>query len=278
MNFSVLILTRNEEMNLPDCLDSISWCDDIVVLDSLSDDRTQEIARDRGCRVFERAFDSFAGQRNHALDEIDFRHPWVFHLDADERFTDALRDECNQRITADEHSGYLVPSKMMLMDTWLKHAATYPVYQMRLLKIGEVRFVQVGHGQREGEAERGIGTLREPYLHYAFAKGLDEWFTRHNRYSSEEAEQTLADLANHPIEWGAIFSSDAVLRRRALKRLGHRLPARPLCKFLYQYILRGGFLDGRAGYAYCRLQALYEEMICLKIRERRATQSRKIDS
>ena len=92
--FSVLILTLNEEADLPRCLESVAGCDDIVVLDSGSKDGTPEIARAAGARVFERTFDTFAGQRNFAQREIPFRHRWVFHLDADERFTPALMAEC----------------------------------------------------------------------------------------------------------------------------------------------------------------------------------------
>ena len=96
--FSILILTKNEEINMRDCMESVSWCDDVVVLDSLSDDDTCEMAEDMGARVFERPFDDFGAQRNYALDEIEFRHPWVFHLDADERFNEELRAECERVI------------------------------------------------------------------------------------------------------------------------------------------------------------------------------------
>ena len=88
--FSILILTKNEEANLPSCLESVQGCDDVVVLDSMSSDRTREIARAAGARVEERAFDDFGGQRNHALEKIRFRHLWVFQLDADERFREEL--------------------------------------------------------------------------------------------------------------------------------------------------------------------------------------------
>src|SRR5579862_6007148 len=118
--FSVLILTLNEEKNLPECLASVEWCDDVVVLDSLSTDRTAKIAKASGTRLVERAFDDFAGQRNFALEQIKFKYPWIFHLDADERFTEALREECEMVVAQDECSGFLVPSKLMFMDKWLR--------------------------------------------------------------------------------------------------------------------------------------------------------------
>jgi len=270
--FSILILTLNEEKNLPGCLDSVKWCDDVHILDSLSRDRTTEIALERGAHVAQRSFDNFAEQRNYALDHIPFRYPWIFHLDADERFTDPLRRECEATILKQDHSGYLVPSKMMFMGRWLRFAGMYPSYQMRLLKRGEVRFAQAGHGQREGETKRGVGTLREPYLHYSFSKGLDDWFTRHNSYSSQEA---LAGRNRSQIagtSWRGAFSMDPVRRRRAVKGLALFFPCRPLARFLYMFLIRGGFLDGLPGYHYCRLLTIYEYMISIKMREARLRQ------
>ena len=265
--FSVLILTRNEEQNLPDCLASVKWCDDIVVLDSLSTDRTIAVAKSAGGRVVERPFDDFATQRNYALDKIPFRYAWVFHLDADERFTESLRRECETVIAEDRQSGFLVPSKLMFMDKWLRWSGMYPVYQMRLMKLGEIRFIQAGHGQREADAKRGIGKLREPYLHYNFSKGLADWREKHDRYSTKEAEESLQERQKGQIGWRELWGTDPVARRRALKRLSMRLPCRPTLRFLYMYVLRLGFLDGRPGFVYCRLLAAYERMIVTKLKD-----------
>ena len=267
MSVSVLILTRNEEQNLPDCLASVKWCDDVVVLDSRSTDRTVAVAKSAGVRVFERTFDDFATQRNYALDEIPFQHPWVFHLDADERFTEPLQRECVVVTAEDRYSGFLVPSKLMFMDKWLRWSGMYPVYQMRLMKLVEIRFIQAGHGQREADAKRGVGKMREPYLHYNFSKGLDDWQEKHDRYSTKEAEESLQERQNGQIGWGDLGGTDPVARRRALKRFSMRLPCRPALRFLYMYVLRLGFLDGRPGLAYCRLLATYERMIVTKLKD-----------
>jgi glycosyltransferase involved in cell wall biosynthesis len=274
MSVSVLILTRNEEQNLPACLASVKWCDDVVVLDSCSTDRTVGVAKSAGVRVFERTFDDFATQRNYALDEIPFRHSWVFHLDADERFTEPLRRECAAEIAEDRYSGFLVPSKLMFMDKWLRWSGMYPVYQMRLMKLGEIRFIQAGHGQREADAKRGVGKLREPYLHYNFSNGMDDWRQKHDRYSTKEAEESLREREEGTVGWRDLIGSDPVGRRRALKRLSMRLPLRPALRFLYMYVLRLGFLDGKPGLVYCRLLASYERMIVTKLKvleRRRAT-------
>lgn len=277
MNFSVLILAKNEERDLPDCLRSLGGLDDVVVLDSFSTDRTEAIARDAGARFERRAFDDFASQRNHALDRIGFRNRWVFHLDADERMTPALLAECEEIARADGrgHDGFHVASRMMLRGRWIRRASGFPAWQMRFARVGSVRFVQHGHGQREAPGAR-IGYLREPLIHHSFSKGLDDWFARHDRYSTAEAEQNVRELlamessdpASLPSLLRDLVRHDPVTRRRALKRLSVRLPARPALKFAWLYLARGGFLDGRAGLEYCTLMAIYEAMIAIKTRDR----------
>lgn len=265
--FSILILTKDEEANLPDCLDSVGWCDDVVLLDSLSVDRTQAIARECGARVFERAFDDFGAQRNHALDHIVFKHPWVFHLDADERFNDELRAECERVIALDAHSGYFVPNRIIFLGRWIPRATQYPHPQVRLLKVGEVRFAKAGHGQREDMAERGVGHIHVAYDHYNFSKGIADWVHKHNRYSDEEAREA-ASLTTGPIPMRDLLRG-GMPRRRAMKRLHARLPGRWLAKFLYLFVIKRGFLDGYPGFAYCVLQGFYDFLITIKIRERR---------
>jgi hypothetical protein len=114
----------------------------------------------------------------------------------------------------------------------------------------------------------GVGTLRAPLLHYAFSKGMADWFARHNRYSTEEARLARARLAE-PVRWRDLLAADAQARRRALKDLSFRLPLRPLLRFLYVYVLRRGFLDGRPGFDYAVMLAVYEYMTALKLRTRR---------
>jgi len=264
--FSILILTKDEEANIAACLDSVAWCDDVVVLDSHSGDRTREIAAARGARVFERTFDDFGAQRNHALDQIGFKHPWVFHLDADERFNDVLRRECEGVIAKDEHSAYFVANRIIFLGRWIKRSSQYPYHQVRFVKIGEARFAKSGHGQREDSTLRGSGYLQTPYDHLNFSKGIADWVDRHNRYSSEEARDALL-LCKGPVPCRDIFSTDPLVRKRALKRLHARLPARWLWKFSYLYILKGGFLDGYPGFAYCMLNGFYDFLITVKIRE-----------
>ena len=260
--FSILLLTHNEEHNIKECLESVSWCDDVWIVDSGSTDRTLEIARAMGANILSHPFESFGKQRNWGLDNARFKHQWIFHLDADERFTPALQAECCAVARLAEHSGYFVANKTMLLGKWIKHASGYPVYQMRFHKLGEVRFIDVGHGQREGEALHGFGYMKEPYIHYNFSKGLADWFAKHVRYALAEAQETLRSQQGA----GATRPADALSRRRALKRFASKLPCRSWLKLFYLLFVKGGILDGPAGWLYCRMQAHYEFM-CATILE-----------
>ena len=269
--FSILILTQDEELNLGDCLKSISWCDDIWILDSGSTDRTLEIAEKRGCHVLYRKFDNFGDQRNYAIDNAKFKYQWVFDLDADERFTSELKAECEEIVRKDEKSAYYCANKMMLLGKWIRHASQFPVYQMRFHKLGEIRFVPHGHGQREGEAKRGLGYLKEAYIHYNFSKGLGDWFQKHAKYALREAEQQIADEQSG----AAITGNDKLAKRRRLKRLVSNLPLRPLIKFIYLYLFKRGFLDGAAGWTYCRMQSHYEFMCVTILKDLRKRNKRR---
>jgi glycosyltransferase involved in cell wall biosynthesis len=263
---SVLLLTLNEEVNIRRCIKALSWSDDVVVLDSGSTDDTCAVARSLGARIFERPFDNFAEQRNYALDHIEFRHEWVLHLDADEVVTPELRDEMAQAIEDSGYGAYRLASKLLFRGQWLKYSGMYPTYQARLGRRDELRFQQVGHGQRETIAAERLGTLQQPYLHYVFSKGIADWIERHNRYSTDEARQNVGVNSASVVD---LLAADSTERRRALKSLTARLPSRPLLRLLYMYVLRLGFLDGRAGWSYCRLLAMYEYWTLLKERELR---------
>lgn len=241
--YSVLILTLNEARNLPACLASAKRCDDIVVLDSGSTDATRSIAQDFGARVFERRFDNFAAQRNHAQVNLSFRYPWVFHLDADERFTEELDTEC-RAVSDNDYDGYYVAPRMIWKGRWIRHCTDYPAWQARLVRAPGFRFVEVGHGQREHPSMK-MGYLRAGYIHDLSASGETGWLAKHERYARAEA------LAFHQggggVRAAEILSADRLLRRRALKHFSYKLPFRPALRFIYQYFLRRGFLDGPQG-------------------------------
>lgn len=260
--FSAVILTYNEEDSLQGCLDSIKWCDDVVVIDSYSNDKTCEIAKKSGARVFQNKFSNFAQQRNFANDTINYKHNWVFHLDADEHFTDALRAECNKAIEDYQYGAFLVPAKEILWGRWLKYSAG-TVYQMRFHKLNDACFEQYGHGQRECDLKKGLGKLKQPYEHYFFSKGLNQWIIKHLKYAAEEAENE-EKVSFRQIPFSNLIIGRSHERRRVLKAISYNMPFRPLFKFLYMYVIKFGFLDGMVGFRFCLMKSMYEQFIVLK--------------
>ncbi len=267
---SVLILTLNEEINIADCIASCAWCDDVHVLDSDSEDRTAEIARSLGATVHVHPFESFGKQRNWAIDHIPMKHGWVFHLDADERFTAELVAEIRSLLAGGPpDAGFHCPSRMMFMGRWLKRAGGYPTYQMRLFHKARLRFKDYGHGQREA-TDAPLRRLKEPYLHYSFSKGLYDWLDKHNRYSSLEALQVIHGSGGR-VRLRKIFSRDPVERRRAWKEVGYRIPFRPFIRWFVTLFFLGGVFEGRPAWTYAQLLAVYERMITVKLRLLRRT-------
>ena len=268
---SVVILTYNEELNIRDCIASCAWCDDIHVLDSGSKDRTCQIAHSMGATVHVHKFNSFGDQRNWAIDHIPCKHPWHFHLDADERITPELLTEMLDILGPDGNKSavtcYQCPSKMILMGKWLKWSGGYPSYQVRLFKYGQCRFMDFGHGQRE-DTTGAIGVLVAPYMHYNFSKGLLEWFYKHNDYSSREGDEAILIRSHGRPPLSHLWSGDHVSKRRAWKNMSYFLHGRALWRFLYNYFLRLGLLDGVAGFRYCAMISSYEYWTELKIKER----------
>jgi len=269
MCISVLILTLNEEVNLPACLESVAWSDDIVVFDSYSSDRTVEIARAAGVRVIQRVFDGYASQRNAALREVDYKYPWLLMVDADERCDRELYEEMAQAIGSDVNGEVCVfcfTRRNFFMGRWLKHGLGSSTWVGRLVRLGHVTVSREVNEEYQTNGTKGY--LRGQFLHYPFNKGIAFWFERHNRYSSMEA-CALMQERGHALRFRDLVSSDRVVRRRFLKQVAYRLPCRPFLIFCHLYFVRLGFLDGIAGLTYCRLRMMYEYMIDFKIRELR---------
>ena len=273
---TIVIPTRNEERNLPETLRAIEgWAEDVFVLDSFSEDRTCEIAREHGAIVVQHKFLNFSAQKNWALDNLPFRTEWVFFLDADMRPTPALRQEVvrvlNER--PESFDGYFVSMQICFMNRWLRHGGVCPNWSLRLFKyhLGryEERLVHE-HILLKGNA----GYLHSDLLHNDY-KDLDRYFERHNVYSSMEAVEVFRFLDGTGGEnLQPSFWRRGPERRRVLKQLAYRyLPCRPLVKFLWMYFVRAGFLDGRAGFRYCLLQTFYEYQVSLKLMELRSSAS-----
>ena len=263
---SVLILTKDEEQDLPGCLASVAWCDDIQVFDSESKDRTAEIARENGATVTTRRFDTYAKQRNAAM-QLPFRHPWVLVLDADERATPELSQEAQQAAASapPEVAAFRIRRRDFLWGTWLKHAQLTPYY-VRLLRVGRIRYTR--DINEIVEVDGATGELAAPLDHMAFSKGLSHWVAKHNQYSTSEAELLASGDAVRAASWrDALFARDFHDRRVAQKAIFYRMPARPLLKWFYMMFVRGAVLDGAAGVMYATLQSFYEYLIEVKARE-----------
>ena len=272
---SVLILTKNEQLDLPGCLESIAWCDDIHIFDSMSTDNTIKIATSFDAKVTQRDYGTnkraFGGDesahRNWGLQNISYKYDWVLVVDADERVTPDLAMHVSNAIdSAGDFVAFSIQRRDFFMNTWLEHVQTSPFY-VRLLKVGKVHYerlinpVVVPNGP--------TGSIKGFLDHYPFSKGINFWIERHNAYSNAEAAQIITNRqANHSFSINAaFFEKDFHIRRFNQKELFYRLPFRPIVKFLMLYVLKCGFLDGRAGFTYAALQSIYEYFIILKVRE-----------
>jgi len=270
LKISIVVLTYNEAINIERCLKSVSWSDDVLVIDSGSTDGTCEMAIKLGARVIFRAFDNFANQRNFALDQGQLINDWVLHIDADEVVSQELKSELNVIIDkGDCMAAYRVPSKLMLMGQWLKYSGMYPLYQVRFGSREKLRFHMVGHGQREILDSNMVGNLKGHLVHFNFSKGISEWLAKHARYARDEAVTSIENAGSY--RWRDLFfAKNPMERRRILKGLSYSLPMRPLLRFIYIYFFRKGFLDGRGGLRYALLIATYQWAIDMNMIEKEA--------
>ena len=264
---SVLILTKNEESDLPGCLESVSWSDDVFVFDSFSTDRTIQIAKDAGASVVQRQFDNWAAHQNWAMVNIPFKYRWVFYLDADERMTPELIAEVRAAAAKPGQCvAFRVQRRDFFLGHWLKHVQTSPFY-LRLFRPEKMRYERLVNPTSLPDGP--VGQVSGFLDHFPFSKGISHWVARHNSYSSLEAEQIRKnrDTNQQFSLLRAFTASDFHERRFQQKELFYRIPARPLVKFLILYVGKRGFLDGNAGLTYAILQSIYEYMIVLKTRE-----------
>jgi glycosyltransferase involved in cell wall biosynthesis len=276
---SVIVPIKNEAANLERCLGSVSWADEIFVVDSRSSDGSIEIAERNGARVVQFDFSgTWPKKKNWALENLPLNNEWVFILDADEVLPDEARAEFSDAIASGgDLAGYWINRRFMFMGRWLRHAY-YPNWNLRLFRHA------LGHYEKLTDAATNSGDnevhehvvvkgrtarLRCEMDHYAFPS-VDVFVEKHNRYSNWEARVAADDqLAGSSVE----LRSETVGRRRKLKLLSHHLPFRPLLRFLYVYIWQKGFLDGIEGYYFARLHAVYELLSVAKTYELRKQHS-----
>ena len=271
---SVMIPTLNEAGNLPRCLDHLQWADEVVVVDSGSTDDTKKIAEAYGAKVIDFKWNGlWPKKKNWALRNVDWKHQWILIVDADEWITPELAQEIQIAVTRnDNHVGYYINRKFIFMGRWIKHCGYYPSWNGRLIKRGSGEYEQLtgigntGSGDNEVHEhviyKDRVGYLDHDMLHFAFPN-IHTFMEKHNRYSNWEAAVQFkkADTSS------AVIGNEQLTKRRRLKNVSRHLPFRPMLRFLYSYIWKGGFLDGSAGYVFCRLLAIYEYLSVAKYHE-----------
>ncbi|MGL5133946.1 MAG: glycosyltransferase family 2 protein [Planktothrix sp.] len=279
---SVLIPARNEQSNLPACLASVARADEIFVVDSQSSDRSVEIAEDYGAKVVQFYFKGgWPKKKNWSLETLPFRNEWVLIVDCDERITPESWDEIAEVIKNPEYTGYYINRRVFFLGTWVRHGGKYPDWNLRLFKhkLGRYENLNTEDVPNTGDNEvhehvvmssGQVGYLKNDMLHEDF-RDLFHWIERHNRYSNWEARVYYNTLmgTDDSKTIGADLFGDSVQRKRFLKKIWVRLPFKPLLRFIIFYIIRLGFLDGKAGYIYGRLLSQYEYQIGVKLFELR---------
>lgn len=278
---SVLIPAKDEEVNLPACLASVSPADEIFMVDSQSTDRSVEIALSYGVKVVQFYFNHcWPKKKNWSLENLPFRNEWVLIVDCDERIPPELWEEIEEAIQDPNYDGYYLNRKVFFLDTWIRHGGKYPDWNLRLFKHQKGRYENLGTEAVPNTGDNEVhehvilagrvGYLKNDMLHEDF-RNLFHWIERHNRYSNWEARvyYNLLTGQDDRNTIGANLFGDAVQRKRFLKKLWVRLPFKPTLRFIMFYFIQLGFLDGRAGYIYARLLSQYEYQISIKFYELR---------
>jgi glycosyltransferase involved in cell wall biosynthesis len=240
---SVIVIALNQEDNIVPCLETVRWADDIVMVDSGSQDRTVELAQNFTDRIFNITWPGFGAAKNYALDQA--RGDWVFSLDTDERVSAALRDEILAAVqSAGQLAGYKVPRKNYFGVRWVKRLGWYPDYTLRLFRRNNGRFRD--RAVHEEVLVNGpVGVLHNSLDHYSYAS-VSDYLARQDLYARLAARE--------------------MLREGRRPRAGE-LFWRPCSHFFKLYVLRLGFLEGRLGYTLALLSSLYNFLKYYYLRE-----------
>lgn len=257
---AVIILTFNEEANIVQALNSVAgWANEIFILDSLSTDRTLEIARHYDCHIAQNKFEDYARQRNHALEHLPIGSEWVLFLDADEWLPDALKQEIDAVIaTSPKENGFYIKRRLIWMGRWIRRGY-YPTWILRLFRYGKGRCEDRAVNEHL-IVEGTTGQLRNDFMHED-RKGVTDWIAKHNGYATREARELLntrSEPGYQEID-ACLFGTQAQRKRWLRQKLWNRLPPliRPFFYFFYRYVLKGGLLDGKEALIYHFLQGLW---------------------
>ena len=259
-SIAAVVLTHNEERNLAECLASlVGWVDELYVVDSGSTDRTVDIARQAGARVFEHPFEHYGAQRNWAIDHLPIASAWTLHVDADERITPELRSAITAALARDAQdiSGFLVSRRTMFMGRWIRHGGHYPAWHLRVMRTGVGRCEDRLYDQHfyvAGAVQKLQGDLIDTWT-----PDVATFTARHLRWAALEAAEHEDPTAAAGRIRGRLGSDNAIEQRRWLRDWYATLPlfVRPAAYFLYRYVVRLGFLDGKPGLVFHVLQGFW---------------------
>lgn len=270
-DITAIILTKNEEKNLPDCLKSIQgFCRRAVVVDCGSTDRTVEIAREMGADVYFHEFEYYACQFNWAIDSCDITTEWTFRLDADERVTPELIRECEAILSSGGADGITMEATYFFMGRAINHGLS----KKRKLMIFRTGVGRIEDRRRDAHTVLSHGTsvtAKNRFLHHDF-KDLSSYVNRYNWYATRE----MLDYVEFTEGGKTDVNTDAAIRRQRRKKFGlyYKAPMflRAKLWFIYNYIFRLGFLDGKEGYIYHYLECdWYRTLVDAKIKEYQIT-------
>ena len=238
-----LVLTYNEEDRIKECLKSLSWVDEIVIIDSFSEDNTVSICTEYTDKIYQREFDNFSVQRNYGLQKIET--DWVLILDADERITESLSSEIIEEIKSPNYKAYEIPRKNFFMGKWLKCCGLYPDYTVRLFKNNNINYENKVHEGINYDGERG--QFENDLLHHTY-RNLSHYSKKLNHY----AELSAKDKFQAGIQTNIFY-----------------IVVRPLFDFIQMYIFQRGFLGGGPGLIYSIIHSYYTFLKYARLWEQR---------
>ena len=220
---SALIITFNEEENIVDCLESVKWCDEIVIVDSFSEDKTVELASQYTEKVYLHKFDNFASQRNYALEKVE--SDWVLVIDADERVTEELKVEISDVLSSDNSvQAYEIPRKNYFLGKWVKYCGWYPDYTLRLFKNNQ-QLKYKGKVHENIRTDMKVRNMESPLIHYTY-QDLTDYLEKINNYTTLWAEEK---------------------HRKGKQTSMLYILLRSMFEFIQKYFFRKGFLLGSQG-------------------------------
>ncbi|MCK5022702.1 MAG: glycosyltransferase family 2 protein [Candidatus Aenigmarchaeota archaeon] len=268
---SVVVLTLNEEENLQDCLESVKWADEIVIVDSFSTDKTINIAKKYKCKIYQKSFDGFGQLKNYAISKAS--HKWILNMDADERIPKDLRKEIENALSDEKYNGYYFPRKSYIGRKWLKGAGQYPSYQLRLFRKDKGKFENaIVHERVNMDGE--IGYMKNDMIHYNF-KSWSSFISKMNFLTTIEAKELTNKkfVVFYPLgkikeffgafrkqrKKGSDMRTSYVLARRVLSdyEISWILPLRFISTFFRLYIFMKGFRDGFYGFMWASLVSMH---------------------